>query len=229
MISTKREGVFFRDLSYLTLEIMFDAWWASINVGWKRSIVWNESRHAPSWRFYSHCGIEESGSPGKICIVCHQVRRHPSEYGTSWMAKHLLAKAHIAKLYKLTESEVTDLTSSTVDEAALAIMKRQRSRGITIVTVQWKIIFDIQWNPYWPKWQTKRSKLAAKDFETSDFHQDTWNRYLRWGFVSPSVSNGSGPSLCIWVRVQTELLPNWRSGQSINPNCPLGYGSIVNS
>jgi len=44
-----------------------------------------------------------------------------------------------------------------------------------------------------------------------------------------SVSNGSGPSLRVRVRVQTEPLPNWGSGSSINPNCPLGYGSMVNS
>jgi len=36
-----------------------------------------------------------------------------------------------------------------------------------------------------------------------------------------SVSNGSGPSLRVRVRVQTEPLPNWRFGSSINPNCPL--------
>ena len=44
-----------------------------------------------------------------------------------------------------------------------------------------------------------------------------------------SVSNGSGPSLRVRVRVQTEPLQNWRSGSSINPNCPVGYGSMVNS
>jgi len=44
-----------------------------------------------------------------------------------------------------------------------------------------------------------------------------------------SVSNGSGPSLRVWVRVQTEPLPNWRSGSSINPKCLLGYGYMVNS
>jgi len=47
--------------------------------------------------------------------------------------------------------------------------------------------------------------------------------------ITCSVSNGSGPSLRVRVRVQTEPLPNWRSGSSINPNCPLGYGSMVNS
>jgi len=114
-----------------------------MNVGSKPSIAWKNSRHAPSWRFYLHCGIEETGSPGIICIVCHQVLRHPSEHGTSSMGKHLLAKAHFAKLNELTELEVTELTSSTVDEAALAILKRQGSRGITIVSSQEKLIGDI--------------------------------------------------------------------------------------
>ena len=49
------------------------------------------------------------------------------------MGKHWLATAHIAKLNELTETEVTGLTSTTVDETALAILKRQESRGITIV------------------------------------------------------------------------------------------------
>jgi hypothetical protein len=119
-----------------------------MNVGSKRPIALKNSRHAPSWQFYLHCGIEETGSPGIICIVCHQVLRHPSEHGTSSMGKHLLAKAHLAKLNELTESEVTELTSSTVDETAWAILKRQVSRGITIVSVPSKMIFDIQLNPY---------------------------------------------------------------------------------
>jgi hypothetical protein len=64
------------------------------------------------------------------------------------MGKHLLAKAHIAKLNELPESEVTELTRLTVDETALAILKRQGSSGITIVSLQRKTIFDIQFNPY---------------------------------------------------------------------------------
>jgi len=148
MISSKNERVYIRDLSDLNLQIIFDAWWASMNIGSKRPIAWKNSRHMPSWQFYLHCGIEETGSPGIICIVCHQVLRHPSEHGTSSMGKHLLAKAHIAKLNELTESEVTELTSTTVDETALAILKRQGSRGITIVSLQRKTIFDIQFNPY---------------------------------------------------------------------------------
>jgi len=148
MISSKNERVLVCNLSDLTLQIIFDAWWASMNVGSKWPIAWNNSRHVPSWRFYWHCAIQETGSPGIICIVCHQVLRHPSEHGTSSMGKHLLAKAHIAKLNKLTESEVTELTSSTLDETALAILKRQGSRGITVVSLQRKMIFDIQFNPY---------------------------------------------------------------------------------
>jgi len=187
MISSKNERVFIHDLSDLTMQIIFNAWWASMNVGSKWPIAWKNSRHAPSWRFYLHCGIEETGSPGIICILCHQVLHHPSEHGTSSMGKHLLAKTHIAKLNELTEWEVTELTSSTVDETALAILKRQRSCGITIVSVPRKMIFDIQLNTYWLKWQTKRSKLADKDFETSEFHLDMWNRYLMLGFVSAYI------------------------------------------
>jgi len=64
------------------------------------------------------------------------------------MRKDLLAKDHIAKLNESTESEVTELTSSTVYETALAILKRQGSRGITVVSVQRTIRFDIQFDTY---------------------------------------------------------------------------------
>ena len=67
------------------------------------------------------------------------------------MGKHLLAKAHLAKLNELIESEVTELGSLTVDEMALAIKKSQGSRGITIVCSQSHIIFDNQFIPYCQK------------------------------------------------------------------------------
>jgi hypothetical protein len=186
-MSSKNKDVFIRDLSDLTLHIIFDAWWAWMNVGSKRPIAWKNSRHVPSGWFYLHCGIEETGSPGIICLVCHQLLRHPSEHVTSSIRKHLLAQAHITKLNELTESEVTVLTSSMAGDSALAILKRQGSRGITIVSLQRKTIFDIQFNPYWPKWQTKRSKLAHQDFENSQFHRDRWNCYLMLGFVTANI------------------------------------------
>jgi len=169
-----------------------------MNVGSKRPIAWNDSRRAPSWRFYLHCGIEDTGSPGIICIICHQVFRHPSEHGTSSMGKHLLAKAHIAKLNQLPESEVTELTSPTDHDTALAILQRHGSRGITIVSLRRKIIFDFQVDSYWPKWQTKRYKLAAEDFETSEFHQETWNRYLMLGFVSAHIPWNGTLNQALW-------------------------------
>ena len=43
------------------------------------------------------------------------------------MRKHLLAKAHIPNLNELKELEITELTSSTVDEIALDIPKRHGS------------------------------------------------------------------------------------------------------
>jgi hypothetical protein len=71
------------------------------------------------------------------------VLRNPSEHGIGSMGKHLLAKAQIAKINILTVSEVTELTSSTVDEPALAILKRKVSRGIPIVSLQTKFKFNI--------------------------------------------------------------------------------------
>jgi len=199
MIFSKNEHVFIVNLSDLTLQIIFETWWASMNEGLKRPIAWNNSRHVLSWRLYIHYRIEATGSPGIIFMVHHQVLHHPSEHGTSSMGKHLLAKAHIAKLIELTQTEVTELTSSTVDETALAILKRQGSRGIILVSLPRKIRFDIQFDPYWLKWQTKCSKLAAKDFETSDFHQDTWNRYLMLGFVSAYIPCNSISNPEIWL------------------------------
>jgi hypothetical protein len=143
MICSKNERVFIRDLSDLTLQTIFDTRWASMNVGSKRPIGWNNSRHAPLWRFYFHCGIDETGCPGIICIVCQQVFHHPSQYGISSMGKHLLGNAHIAKLNELTVSKVTELTSSTVDVTGLAILKRKGSSGIPIASLHTKIKFDI--------------------------------------------------------------------------------------
>jgi len=113
--------------------------------------------------------------------------RHPSEHGTSSMWKQLLPRSHIAKLNELPESEVTELTSWMVNEPALVILKSQGTWGIAIVSSPRIIIFDIQVNPYWLKWQTKCSKLAANYIESSEFQQDTWNRYLILRFVSAPV------------------------------------------
>jgi len=143
MISSENDRVFIRDLNNLTLHIIFNAWWASMNVCSKGSTAWKNSNHAPSWRFYLHCGIEGTGSPGIIGIVRHQVLRHLSEHGISSMGKHLLAKVHIPKLNQLTELKVTELTSLMVDETAMAIVKRQGSWGITIVSLERKFIVDI--------------------------------------------------------------------------------------
>jgi hypothetical protein len=143
MISSENDSVLISDLSDLTLQIIFDAWWASTNLGSNCPIAWNICIHAPSWRFWLHCGIEDTGYPGIICIVCHQVLRHPSAHGTSSMGKHLLATAHIAKLNQVTVSEVPKLTSSTVDEPALAKLKRTGSRGIPIVSSQTKFKLNI--------------------------------------------------------------------------------------
>jgi len=83
MISSKNETVFIHDFSDRTLQIIFDASWATMNVGLKRSIAWNTSRHVRSGRFYLHCRTEETRRTGIICIVCNQVLCHPSARGMS--------------------------------------------------------------------------------------------------------------------------------------------------
>jgi hypothetical protein len=114
-----------------------------MNNGSKRHIARNYFRHAPSWRLYLNCGIEETGCPGIICIVRHRVLRHPLEHGTSSIGKHWLAKEHITKLKEFTVLEVTELTISTVDETALAILTRKGSSGIPIVSSQLKFKFNV--------------------------------------------------------------------------------------
>jgi len=64
------------------------------------------------------------------------------------MGKLLIAKAHIAKLNEYTESEITEMTNPTVDEIALAILKRQGCRGIITVCSQKNITSDIHLDPY---------------------------------------------------------------------------------
>ena len=123
MISSKNECVISHYLSDLTLQIIFDVWCASRNVGSKLPIAWRYSRHGPTCCIYLHCRTEETGKPGIICIVCHQVLCDPSDHGTSSNCKHLLPQAQIAKLNESTESDVSELTNTTVDETALAIWR----------------------------------------------------------------------------------------------------------
>jgi hypothetical protein len=43
VISSKNEGVFISDLSDLTWQMIFSAWWALMNERSKRPIAWNTS------------------------------------------------------------------------------------------------------------------------------------------------------------------------------------------
>ena len=97
--ATNRHGVIC-DLSNLTLQIIFNALWPSMNVSSQHPIASTESTHTPSRWFHLLCGLSETCIPGIKCIVCHQVIRHPSEPGTSLIWKHLVAIDHIAKLNK---------------------------------------------------------------------------------------------------------------------------------
>jgi len=111
------------------------------------------------------------------------------------MGKHFLANRYISKLNELTESEVTELTSSMVDETALAILLRQGSRGITIVSLLSKVIFDIPLNPYWLKWLRKCSNLAAENVEISEIKQHKWKRNVILGFVLAQIPCNAASNL----------------------------------
>ena len=87
-----------------------------MNVGSKHPIAWNNPGHAPLSRLYLHCGIEETGRPGILRIVCHQLLHHSSQLGTSSTGKDMQPNEQIAKLNELTESEVSELTSTTIHE-----------------------------------------------------------------------------------------------------------------
>jgi hypothetical protein len=76
------------------------------------------------WQFNLHSGFGKTGSPGIICIVRYQDLHHPPECETSSMDKLLLAQVHITKLNEVSETKVIELTSETVDEAALPILKK---------------------------------------------------------------------------------------------------------
>jgi hypothetical protein len=142
ILSSHTEWGFICGLTDLSWQIIFNTFWASITVGLKCPIAWQNSRHEHSWCFYLQCGIAETSIPGIVCIVCYHVLPHPSAHGTSSMGKHLLAKVHFAKVKELTESEVSELTSIAVDKTPLAIFQRQGSRGIRIVRLQKKFKFD---------------------------------------------------------------------------------------
>jgi len=101
MIPSKNECVSTGDLSYLTVESIFDACWASMNIGSESPIGWNHSSHAPPSQFHLHCGIEHTAIIGIICIMCHPVIRHPSEHGTCSMWKHLLAISSHGKVTQI--------------------------------------------------------------------------------------------------------------------------------
>jgi hypothetical protein len=59
------------------------------------------------------------------------------------MSKHLQAKVHVAKFNESMVSDVTELTTSMVDETSLAIHKRQGSQGILIASSLWKFRLNI--------------------------------------------------------------------------------------
>ena len=177
-----------------------------MNIARIHPIAWNHSKHASSWRCDSHCGFDVSASIEIICLVGHQVLRHPSDHETSSKRKQSLTKAHIQKCKEFTGWEDSELTCSTVDEPALAFLKWQGSWGITTVSLLRKFSYHIPLYLDWLRWQTRHSTLAAKPFETSEFHQQARNSYLLLWLVSAHIPRNAISEL--WLRWSYTALPS---------------------
>lgn len=66
-----------------------------------------------------------TGSSGMSGIISYEVLCHPSDHGTDSMGNHFPPNGQITKVNAVTESEVTEVTSSKVDERALSRPKSQ--------------------------------------------------------------------------------------------------------
>lgn len=143
MMTSRNQGIFVRDLSDVTFQIISYDWLAFMNVSLKRSRTWDSPGHEPDWRFNLHCQIRETRNTSYICTVWHELLRPPSAHQTGSMGQHSPAKALIAKWKEFSDSQVSEFTASTDDDTAFPRLKRQGSRGIGLVRSQLKFIFDI--------------------------------------------------------------------------------------
>jgi len=143
IISSKNEHVFMHDLSDHSFQIIVDIWGVSMTLGLKWPVVWNISRHVALWQICLHCRIDKTGSHGIISLVCHHDLHYPFTTWDLLNVETVTGKAHIGMLNELTESDVTEWHTLTVDETALAIVNKQGCQRVTIVSSQRKIMVTI--------------------------------------------------------------------------------------
>lgn len=74
---------------------------------------------------------------------------------------------------------------------------------------------------------TVHHHLIALSMEKRSKGSTCWHLPTFYPAVFPSLSNVTGPSLQVQVRVQSERLPHWGSGLSIHLNGRLWYSSMV--
>lgn len=142
-ISSNDYCIWIRDSSHVTLQIILEVWWASMRVNSTCSIDCDNSQCALAWWFHLHWAIEKTAIPGIMWSFRHHNLLHQSESGTHSMGKHLLPKPHIAHWNKSIVTIVTELTTWTATEIAVAILKKQRRPGIASVSLKREIIFNI--------------------------------------------------------------------------------------
>jgi hypothetical protein len=129
----------------------------------------------------------EANSHGVICNIYYQVFRNPSEYVTNWMGKHLLAKPHIAKLNKETSRK---LPKSQIHWSITLLWPYRtdtEDEGFQLSVCERCAYLTFRFDLYWLKWQTKHSKLAVKDLQSTEYHRYIWTTYRLVWFVSGQI------------------------------------------
>jgi hypothetical protein len=74
--------------------------------------------------------------------------RHPSEHWAGSTGKYLVGKSSLHNIKRTNRGKIDEIAWLTVDATALAILKRQGCRGITVVSGQKKFLFEIHVNQY---------------------------------------------------------------------------------
>jgi len=170
LISSNHEHGWFHNLSDLTLHIIFDGWWHFMNVGAKHHVGWNISSHAPSWRFYWHCGIWDTSNLVSYVLfviklfAIHQ-RIGPAQWGNTWW------QLHTSQCWMSWQSQ--------------KLLNQLRQMPVEQLWPYWKVM-EVKELPYkvrkgnsysafksylyGPCRLTQCSKLASKDFVNAEFH-----------------------------------------------------------
>jgi hypothetical protein len=152
------------------------------------------------------------------------------------MRKNLLATAQIAKFNELTVSEVTELSSSTFHETALARLRGQGSRGIPIVSSHREFTFTMHIFSIMTELTEETLKTDSKRLSNCRISRRHLVSlpHVRFCFGSYSMEHDIKPVAttviqCITMRVGVAIrqLPGQYLTEGIHPNSECNYDAIA--